>query len=130
MLEKVSIIKDFRGELIVFENGTNLDFDPIRSYLIFNNISSEPRGFHAHKKLNQLIICLRGSCNITIVSKSFEKFEYHLNDSYSALRIFPMTWREIYNMTDDCILLVFCDMKYDVTDYIYTFEDFKKLCNV
>ena len=128
MLQSIRVKSDHRGTLIVFENKENLDFIPVRSYVLMNNQNNEKRGFHAHKKLNQLIVCLAGTCTIKTIDKNLEENNYSLNSLEKGLIIEPYTWREITSMSKSCILLVNCDRAYETDDYIHDLKKFKEIC--
>lgn len=128
MLKKIQVRSDHRGTLIVFEENENLNFKPIRIYLLMSNSSNEARGFHAHHKLNQLIVCLAGSCAIKTIDRDLKPTIYNLKSIEMGLSIGPYTWREITFMSKDCILLVNCDRNYEKEDYIHDFKQFKKIC--
>lgn len=58
------VIGDERGNLIALEGMKNIPFQIKRVYYLFGMQSELPRGFHAHKELIQVAICLHGSCDI------------------------------------------------------------------
>jgi len=57
---KIKNFSDDRGELNFFENNEIKNFEIKRIYYIYNNTNNSQRGFHAHKNLKQLAICLKG----------------------------------------------------------------------
>ena len=57
---------DERGSLISLEENKNIPFDIKRVYYIFNTVEGIRRGFHAHKKLKQLLVCVSGSCKVLL----------------------------------------------------------------
>lgn len=120
MLKDLKIHTDVRGNLIAFEKGNNLDFELKRTYILSKNTKALPRGFHSHKNLNQLIVCLAGSCEILLQGRDQVKDQqkYTLQENQSC-RIYPNTWREIHAMSPNCILMVLCDKEYDPNDYCY-----------
>lgn len=128
MLKSVKLRTDERGTLIVFENKENLDFVPVRSYVLLNNFKNRLRGSHAHIKLNQFLVCLSGSCSIKIVDKNLNEKNYDLNSPDEGLRIKPISWREITYMSRSCVILVSCDREYELDDYIHDYKKFKELC--
>ena len=69
---------DDRGSLIALENGLNLPFDVKRVYYIYGTKEGVSRGFHAHKKLKQLLIAVSGRATIKCEYNGSQK-EYTLN---------------------------------------------------
>ena len=50
------------GNLSFLEGQRDLPFSIKRAYYIYNVPFDGRRGFHAHKELEQCLICLNGSC--------------------------------------------------------------------
>ncbi|MCO7051663.1 FdtA/QdtA family cupin domain-containing protein, partial [Proteus terrae] len=83
------------------------------------------RGFHAHKKLKQLAICLKGSCDF-IMDDGKKREKITLTSPDVGLIIDAMQWHEMHNFSEDCIILVLADDVYDESDYIRDYETFQK----
>jgi hypothetical protein len=96
---------------------SNLPFRPERLYWISDMLSNEPRGFHAHKKLNQVLIVVEGSIQLKLCRGSREfLFDIKKNDAHIFI---PFgTWREIIPITEGATILVIADRLYEVDDYI------------
>jgi UDP-2-acetamido-3-amino-2,3-dideoxy-glucuronate N-acetyltransferase len=118
-------IRDERGLLVALESNKNIPFDVKRVYYLTDLKSMEPRGFHAHKNLNQLAVCIRGECRF-ILDNGFEKKMYHLDNPTTGLLIGSLVWREMDQFSDDCLILVLASELYDENDYIRDYEIFKK----
>ena len=59
-LRRYPIYSDVSGELGVFEFAKDFDFNAKRIFF-YATLSGQGRGFHAHKNLKQLVVCLKGS---------------------------------------------------------------------
>ncbi|NEU32306.1 WxcM-like domain-containing protein [bacterium LRH843] len=121
------IFQDERGCLIALESNKSIPFELKRIYYHFGNIDKKPRGFHAHKQLHQVLICLNGSCKIK-VANGMEKDEFILDSPMKGLYIGPMIWREIEYGTNDSVLLALVSDYYDESDYIRDYEKFLANC--
>ncbi|WP_214847330.1 FdtA/QdtA family cupin domain-containing protein [Exiguobacterium sp. s193] len=121
---KFNKVSDSRGELISIENNM-LSFEMKRVYLLKKLKTDLPRGFHAHKKLKQIIFCIQGECSL-ILDDGQTKSEILLNDNQNGILIDRMIWHEMLNFTDDCILMVLADDVYNESDYIRNYEEFLK----
>lgn len=121
----VNSFADERGILSTIESGRTVPFDIKRVYFLAKLKSDEPRGFHAHKELNQFAICLSGSCRF-IMDDGKEKKEFILNNSNKGILIEKLVWHEMHDFSDDCVLLVLASDHYLESDYIRNYEDFKK----
>ena len=117
---------DHRGSLIVAESNKNIPFEIKRLYYILDAKPDIPRGFHAHKALHQVAFCIKGSCKI-LMDNGFEKQEVWLNQGNKGLKIPPMVWHEMYDFSEDCVLLVLASEHYDESDYIRDYKKFQNL---
>lgn len=117
---------DERGSLVALEQPENIPFDIKRVYYMYNTQKGIRRGFHAHKKLIQLAIAIKGSCKF-LMDDGFEKVDIALDNPTVGLLIEPMIWHEMYDYSDDCVLLVLASDVYDESDYIRHYYDFMEL---
>ena len=69
------------GKLVAIETGRGLPFDLKRVCYIWDTEKEVLRGKHAHKKLEQLIVCVSGSCDFTLDTGQ-ERKTVHLDKSY------------------------------------------------
>ena len=116
---------DNRGSLIALENGHNLPFDVKRVYYIYGTKEGIARGFHAHKKLKQMLIAVRGSVTIKCEYNK-QKKEYKLSRPDEGLLIEGLVWREMHDFSSDCVLVVLADEYYSESDYIRDYDIFLK----
>lgn len=116
---------DDRGSLVALENGHNLPFDVKRVYYIYGTKPNVARGFHAHKKLKQLLIAVSGTVTVKCEYNGSQK-EYTLNRPDEGLLIEGLVWREMHDFSSDCVLLVLADDYYNEDDYIRDYDVFKQ----
>ena len=81
------------------------------------------RGFHAHKCLQQILICIHGSCKI-LLDNGKEKKVVPLEKPYEGLFVSNNMWREMYDFSPDAVLMVLASELYDESDYIRNYEEF------
>ena len=108
---------DARGGLSVAELGGALPFAVRRVYWIHGTAPGVSRGFHAHKKLSQLCVCVAGSVRLSLFDGRREE-SVLLDSPTKGLLIGPGLWREMHDFSPDCVLMVFADAEYDEGDYI------------
>ncbi len=120
---KFDTMGDKRGALIAIEQNIQIPFDIKRVYYIFNTKKNVIRGKHAHQNLAQVLVCLNGSCRI-LVNDGFTKDEYLLDQPDKGLYLGNNIWREMYNFSDNCILMVLASELYNSDDYIRDYEQF------
>lgn len=116
---------DERGELVALEIGMEkaVPFDIKRVYYIYRTAEGVSRGYHAHKNLKQVAISVSGQCRI-VLDNGLEREDVWLNSPTRGLLIESMTWREMHNFSDDCVLLVLASEHYDESDYIRDYQEF------
>ncbi len=124
-IERIQLQKhgDNRGMLIALEQDRNVPFAIRRVYYIFATKNDVHRGRHAHRHLNQLAVAVRGSVTFLLDDGS-GAVEVVLDDPSQGLLLGRMVWRELYDFSDDCVLMVLADHLYDPDDYITDYADF------
>ena len=111
------------GNITALNNSIDLPFDIQRVYYLYDIPGGELRGGHAHKELQQLIIAVSGSFDITL-DDGLNKKTVSLNRPYYGLHVIPGIWRELSNFSSGAICLVLASHKYDEKDYIRDYEEF------
>lgn len=119
---------DDRGSLIALEEENNIPFEIKRVYYMFNTKDGVRRGLHAHRKLKQVAIAVRGSCRFVLDDGS-ERVEILLDNPGQGILIDSCMWREMYDFSKDCVLMVLADSHYDESDYIRDYDEFIKIVN-
>jgi dTDP-4-dehydrorhamnose 3,5-epimerase-like enzyme len=117
---------DDRGALVSLEREKNIPFEIRRVYYIFDTKGGVTRGFHAHRKLKQVAIAVKGSCRF-ILDDGSERMSVILDNPTQGLLINSFIWREMTDFSDDCILMVIADMEYEESDYIRDYSIFKTM---
>lgn len=117
---------DERGQLVAIEALKDLPFEFKRVYYIYDTNDGVRRGFHAHYDLEQILICVSGSCKIHL-DNGFETEEVLLDKPYEGLYIANNMWREMYDFTEGAVLLVIASRPYEESDYIRDYNDFIKM---
>ena len=117
---------DNRGSLTFLESNNHVPFQIQRIYYLYDLDASKKRGYHAHKKLKQLIIALSGRFEIYLNDGKKDK-TISLESPNIGLFICPMIWREIKSLSSKNVCLVIASEKYQESDYIRNFKEFLKL---
>lgn len=114
---------DDRGTLIALEENKNIPFCIKRVYYMYGTGAGVRRGYHAHKCLKQILICVSGSCKI-LLDNGEEKAEVLLDSPNKGLFIESAVWREMFDFSNDAVLMVLASELYDESDYIRNYDDF------
>lgn len=116
---------DERGQLVALEEFKDIPFEIKRVYYMYDTGEGVRRGFHAHKKLEQILICIHGTCKI-LLDNGIEKKIVPLEKQYEGLYIPNNLWREMYDFSPDAVLMVLASEYYDESDYIRNYDEFLK----
>jgi dTDP-4-dehydrorhamnose 3,5-epimerase-like enzyme len=119
---------DDRGSLVALEAHKTVPFDIKRVYYIFGTQAGVSRGFHAHRALQQVAVCVTGKCRM-VLDDGQRREEVWLDSPTKGLLIGDLVWREMHDFSPDCVLLVLASEHYDETDYIRSFDGFKQTVN-
>ncbi len=117
------LIEDMRGNLSFAECGQYLPFVPKRYFLVFDVPSKEIRGEHAHKQVQQYLVCVKGSCSV-VVDDGKRRQEFLLNSPAQGLYLPPMIWGIQYKYSPDAVLMVLASDVYSAADYIRDYDEY------
>ena len=106
---------DDRGMLVALEEYKDIPFEIKRVYYMYDTKKDVHRGFHAHKSLEQILICIHGSCKV-LLDNGTEKKIVSLEKPYEGLYIANNMWREMYDFSEDAVLMVLAS-EYYIRDY-------------
>jgi len=125
-LHKRTAVSQDLGSLVFFEANRDIPFAFKRVYYTYGVKEEVVRGHHAHKALEQLLICVYGA--IEIMCDNGEKKEYAmLDDPAKGLYVGPGIWHTMKWLKDDSVLLVLASEYYDESDYIRDYDEFIRL---
>ena len=114
---------DKRGMLVALEEMKDIPFEVKRVYYMYDTVAGVRRGYHAHKALQQILIAIHGSCKIHLDDGN-DTAEVVLDKPYEGLYLSNNVWREMYDFSDDAVLMVLASEYYDENDYIRNYHDF------
>lgn len=119
---------DERGQLISLEEFKDIPFRIKRVYYMYDTLAEVTRGYHSHKTLEQILVCIHGSCKVRL-DNGKEKKVVHLEKPYEGLYVGKNIWREMFDFSPDAVLLVFASELYDENDYIRDYDAFLQSVN-
>ena len=117
---------DERGMLVALEEFNDIPFRIKRVYYMYDTLPGVVRGHHAHKQLEQILICIHGSCKV-LLDNGREKKIVPLEKPYEGLYISHAMWREMYDFSEDAVLMVLASEVYDESDYIRDYDVFLQM---
>jgi acetyltransferase-like isoleucine patch superfamily enzyme len=119
-------VTDARGHLSFAEINQALPFPVVRYFLVFGVPSREIRGEHAHRTLDQFLVCVHGSCSVRLFDGDASE-EILLNRPDLGLHVPPLVWTTEYKYSPDAVLLVLASDVYREEDYIRDVDDYLAL---
>lgn len=120
------VLGDERGKLIAIESGIHIPFAIKRVFYIYGTQPNVPRGQHSHHKTQQYLIAVSGSCQVTL-DDGKQKVTHLLNQPDIGLFQDAMVWGTMHDFSSDCVLLVLANEHYTDSDYIRSYDDFKRI---
>ena len=125
LLKRLPSFLDSRGLLSFGEVGEHLPFPVARYFVVSDVPSPSVRGEHAHRECHEFLVCLRGSCVVTL-DDGHHREEVALDSPLVGLYVPPRVWRALYHYTSDAVVLALCSHTYDAADYIRSYEEFQR----
>ena len=116
---------DERGKLVVVEGNKDIPFEIKRVFYIYGSDSEVVRGQHANRESEFVLINVGGTSKVRIDNGHSEAV-IELNKPMMGLYIPTMVWKDMYDFSEDSILLVLASTHYDGNEYIRNYEDYKK----
>ncbi len=114
---------DDRGQLVALEEMKDIPLRIKRVNYMSDTGAGVTRGYHAHKSLEQILICIHGSCKIRL-DNGKEKKVIPLEKPYEGLYVSNAMWREMFDFSPDAVLMVLASELYDEADYIRNYDEF------
>jgi len=120
-------VSNNRGNLSVISHNSLPDTIN-RTYVISNVPKDANRGGHAHHNCVQYLHCIKGQCDMTL-DNGHSKETIRLRSERGVVLADKMVWHDLYNFSDDCVLMVMATLPYEETDYIRDYDEFKSCVN-
>lgn len=111
-------VRDNRGSLTVIDNIESVLPFPLKRIFYIQDASGT-RGGHRHYNTRHAVICIAGSCIVTVDDGNTEQ-DYFLDDASQCLVLDPSDWHTMHHFSPGAILLALASTNYSADDYIYT----------
>lgn len=123
---KFKQLGDERGHLVVIEGNEDVEFDIKRVFYIYGSDPDVVRGQHANRDTEFVLINVCGTSKVRVDDGKEEKV-YVLDKPHEGVYIPKMVWKDMYDFSEDSILLVLASEHYDGDEYIRDYEDYKRM---
>jgi UDP-2-acetamido-3-amino-2,3-dideoxy-glucuronate N-acetyltransferase len=120
------LISEPRGSLSYGQYDEHLPFIPIRYFIVFDVPAGEVRGNHAHRSVSQALVCVHGSCLVTL-DDGRDRDEVVLDRPDLGVYIPPLVWATQQRFSRDGVLLVLSSETHDPAEYIRDYDEFRRM---
>ena len=117
---------DERGNLVIIEGNRDIPFEIKRVFYMYGTDSKMVRGSHANRKSEFVLINVAGSTKIKI-DDGFSTAIVELNKPRMGIYIPAMLWKDMFDFSDDSVLLVLSSEHYDDSEYIRNYDEYRKI---
>lgn len=124
-VKMLSLPADDSGGLIEIEGMKDIPFEIKRVFYIFgkDNVGTV-RGKHSNRKSEFVLFNVKGRSKVKTIDENLNEVVYELNEPNQAVYLPRMVWKEMYDFTEDSVLMVLTNEYYDASEYIRDFAAF------
>lgn len=132
MKENVRILEfpqkgDERGHLVIVEGMKDIPFDIKRIFYIYGSDATVVRGQHANRKSEFVLINVAGTSKVKVKDGKGNEAVFSLNRPHTGIYLPKMVWKDMYDFSEDSVLLCLASEHYDAQEYIRTYEEFVEI---
>ena len=120
---------DDRGHLVIVEGGIDIPFKINRIFYIYGSDSSVVRGRHANRKTEFILINVSGQSKVKVKDGKGNEAVFILNRPHTGIYLPRMVWKDMYDFSEDSILLCLASEHYDSEEYIRDYDEFVRIVN-
>ena len=117
---------DERGHLVIVEGNQNVPFDIKRVFYIYGSEANVIRGNHANRKSKFVLINVAGQSKVRVKDGKGNEIIYCLNRPHTGVYLPVMIWKEMYEFSNDSVLLCLSSEHYDANEYIRDYDAYVK----
>lgn len=118
---------DERGHLVIAESGKDIPFEIKRVFYIFGSDKDVVRGQHANKNSEFVLINVAGTSKVRVKDGEGNEAIYCLNRPHTGVYLPTMVWKDMYDFSEDSVLLCLASTHYEPNEYIRDYDEFTKL---
>ena len=120
---------DDRGHLVICEGGIDIPFDIKRIFYIYGSDSEVVRGKHANRNSEFVLINVAGTSKVRVKDGKGNETVYSLNRPHTGVYLPKMVWKDMYEFSEDSVLLCLASTHYDASEYIRDYDEFVEIMN-
>lgn len=118
---------DERGDLVIVEGMKDVPFDIKRIFYIYGSDKDVVRGQHANLKSQFVLVNVAGKSKVRVKDGLGNEAVFSLNRAHTGIYLPEMVWKDMYDFSEDSVLLVLSSEHYDPEEYIRDYDTFVKM---
>lgn len=118
---------DERGHLVIVEGMKDVPFDIKRIFYIYGSDKDVVRGQHANLKRQFVLVNVAGKSKVRVKDGLGNEAVFSLNRAHTGIYLPEMVWKDMYDFSEDSVLLVLSSEHYDPEEYIRDYDTFVKM---
>ncbi len=115
---------DEKGYLVVVEGNKDIPFEIKRIFYIYGSEPGVIRGQHANKRSEFVLINVSGKSKVKVKDGRGNTKIFELNRPHMGIYLPKMVWKDMYDFSEDSVLLCLASEHYDAEEYIRNYDQF------
>ena len=115
---------DDRGHLVVIEGNKDAPFDIKRIFYIYGSDPNVIRGQHANRETEFVLVNVAGKSKVKVYDGKGNEAIFILNRPHTGIYLPTMVWKDMYDFSEDSVLLVLASEAYNPNEYIRNYDEF------
>ena len=115
---------DQRGHLVIVEGMQDVPFNIKRIFYIYGSDCDVVRGQHANRESEFVLINVAGTSKVKVKDGKGNEAVYSLNRPHTGIYLPKMIWKDMYDFSEDSVLLCLSSEHYNPEEYIRDYDKY------
>lgn len=111
---------------MIVEGEADIPFKIERVFYIYGTGEGVVRGQHTNRNSQFVLINVAGKSKVKVKDGEGNEAIYCLNRPHTGIYLPTMVWKEMYDFSEDSVMLVLSSEHYDPDEYIRDYDEFVK----
>lgn len=120
---------DERGHLVIVEGEKDIPFEIKRIFYIYGSDPDVIRGQHANRRSQFVLINVAGTSKVRVRDGKGNEAVFSLNRPHTGVYLPEMVWKDMYDFSEDSVLLCLSSEHYDASEYIRDYDEYVRVVN-
>lgn len=117
---------DERGHLVIVEGDRDIPFNIARVFYIYGSEKGVVRGKHANRKSQFVLINVAGTSKVKVKDGKGNEKIFSLDRPHMGIYIPTMVWKDMFDFSENSVLLCLSSEHYDPNEYIRSYKEFEE----